>query len=58
MQVLFFLFLKKTILLQQASFCFQCICQVQSVNGHLIVLDVCFKVPHILLLHECLKPVI
>ena len=35
------------------SFCFQCICQIQNMNSHLIVSDPCFKVPHILLLHEC-----
>ena len=55
--VLFFFFLKN-ILLRQASFCFQCICQIQNVNNHLIALDACFKVPHIFLLHDCLFPVV
>ena len=54
---LLFPFFLKDILLQQASFCFQCVCQIQNTNSHLIVLDACFKVPHIFLLHDCLFPV-
>ena len=38
------------------SFCFyQCIQQIQNKNGHLTVLDACFKMPHILLLSVLLK---
>ena len=49
------LFFLKEILLWQASFCFQCIHQIKNVNSHLIILDACLKVPHILRLHDCLN---
>ena len=53
----FFFSLLKDILLQQASFYFHYICQIQNVNSHLIVLDACFKMPHIFCLDDCLFPV-
>ena len=52
---LLFPFFLKDIPLQQASFCFQCIRQSRNMNSHSIVIDACFKVPHSLLLYNCLN---